>query len=104
MTDQEINETVLRKLQKAAALSRGKVIPEGAPLVEAVGYVPDYCHSIAAAWEIVEKIKNQYLITLWWHDGEWEIDIEMEKGAFKENAIDAPMAICKAFLSLNEKV
>jgi starvation-inducible outer membrane lipoprotein len=66
MTDQEINEAVARKLGKPAVNSEphqfshghrvtfsGKCLDGDCGQVDGIGYrVPDYCHSIAAVWEV----------------------------------------------------
>ncbi len=94
MTDQEINEAVARKL----GYMSDKTDPRS---------VTDYCRSIAAAWEVVESLKNHSVtirkadaLTGWycnifsWQgypNGEKQPEIEAE-------ADTAPMAICLAFL------
>lgn len=79
MTDQEINKAVALKLTKDCIC----LVPEV--------HVKDYCHSVGAAWEIVEKIKNTTLFTLWWHDGDWECDLDDNLCSAKADT--APMAI-----------
>ncbi len=66
--------------------------------------LPDYCHSIEAAWEILlkaEKEKRQiYLQSR--NDAVrsgWTVSIDEAM----EYADTAPMAICLAFLKLDEK-
>lgn len=129
MTDQELNEAVARKLgwshslsgQKDGELNRNQWTPPGKSRLTVWRDLPDYCHSIAAAWEIVEKIKvlplpdkvNSREISQWEFDlsyyGErWEVnfmqDANGEPWYFFENdegiADTAPKAICKAFLKL----
>lgn len=104
MTDSEINEAVARKL--------GYGTPTGNAL-------PDYCHSIKAAWEIVDKfpVVNDFRFELrfYWSgykDGkgygpEWMagwITGHMRGGdredSIKAFANTAPMAIALAFLKL----
>lgn len=115
MTDQEINEAVARKLGFSGiyettweSLRPGTDIPKFwlTKVGEYKGKVkpiPDFCNSIEATWEIVEKIHNTVLFTLWWHDGEWEVDIETNEDdeVFVTKADTAPMAICEAFLKLS---
>lgn len=111
MTDAELNEAVARKLGyfterqgqftgiKKALLGQESVCK---PL-------PDYCNSIAAAWEIWRKMSEKYFLTL-----------ETEAGDFGRNIVKvwknnktgscwviedvyahiAPRAICEAFLTL----
>jgi hypothetical protein len=109
MTDQEINEAVAKKLgwekhnRTCEQLTPGASIftygnhwyQEGALCRERM---PNYCHSIEAAWEIV---KNQ-TVTLdnchgVWHCG---ISVDTEEEWVEDVADTAPMAICKAFLTL----
>ena len=103
MTSQEINEAVAKKWGWKAWQEGPDpkndvwVDPQGN---ESHNGCPDYSADIRAAWEICEKIRNEYLLTLGWHDGEWECDIEMSHGVFKTRADAAPMAICLAFLKL----
>jgi hypothetical protein len=61
--------------------------------------VPDYAGSIAAAWEIVEKMghvqmaldyRNRWCVGIGWED-QWDLLGEADT---------APLAICKAFLKL----
>lgn len=110
MTAEDINERVARKLgslvcdhsgEEYRYLDSSKSYTHGANGHHYI--IPDYCRDIKAAWEIVEKLKNENLVTLWWHDGEWECDIEH---SFSEadigKAETAPMAICLAFLKMGE--
>lgn len=70
MTDQEINEAVARKLGIDPKATFSGVDNKTGDLKFDV---PDYCHSIAAAWEILEFVRNKYT---------------------------TPMSICLAFLKL----
>lgn len=56
---------------------------------------------ISAAWEIVEKLKNEYFINIY-NDEKWYCHIENEEKEvwIMEKAITAPHAICLAALSL----
>lgn len=85
MTDQEINEAVARKLgweSHPSYIVKNRIdwkTPKGGDRNK----LPDYCHDIKAAWEIVEFLNSRnYRIIL--------------KQA-------APMAICLAFLELKSK-
>lgn len=89
MSPEAINEAVARKLGWARPSYPHKI-----------GETPNYCQSIEATWGIVETIKNEVLFTLWWHDGEWECNIESGNTIIQEKSITAPIAICKAFLKL----
>jgi len=103
MTDEEINISVARKL--------GWKECDGHEL-----WPKNYCHSIEAAWEVVEqpglfvevnkklnrkfgeeKIWTTYYCTLW-KDGEFD-----DGKVYSVEADTAPMAICLAFLKLDEK-
>lgn len=100
MTDQEINEAVARKLgwkpDTCKCWPGHTVHCEIAP--------KDYCHSIAAAWGIVEEIKAETLFELCWHDGAWHCYVEYEERSNRihKEADTAPMAICLAFLKLDQ--
>lgn len=95
MTDQEINTRVALRLGWGSEKS-----------------TPDYCHSIEAAWEPVEKMQSLGLdveITACANSGthvavKKEIDAPAGYCDYQllanESAKDAPMAICKAFLKL----
>lgn len=87
MTDQELNEQVARKLGKGH-------IQEG---WEKVCIIPDYCHSIAAAWEIWDHFHE--MATLTKHEGKWMLDYGRR---FRIVADTAPKAICLAFLKLDK--
>ncbi len=96
----EINEAVARKLGWFQSPSNGRWGRlNGHPQENMVVSVPDYCHSIAAAWEIVDKIewfcleKNHSKGT-WWV---WDMAGTEEAQMICE-AATAPMAICLAFL------
>lgn len=107
MTDQEINETVARKLgwkhaqcQDAPGLKTGKewwFDLEGMPRD-----TPDFCHSIAAAWEITEQIPHCTL----WHGGDWWMCSWAQTDGSNitphVKADTAPMAIALCFLKLED--
>lgn len=90
MTDQEINEAVMLKLGKPYAFERDSD--------------RDYCHSIGAAWEIVEFLAPKYFGVSIGHGTNpdfWQCEIHGEKWEkIFERADTAPMAICLAFLKL----
>lgn len=90
MTDQEINEAVARKL--------GDRIRHD----EHCCPIPDYCHSIAAAWEIVEHTLMKYAFEI--HSTPTNYIAHFSGPTWKQlmtaEADAAPMAICLAFLKL----
>lgn len=108
MTDQEVNEAVARKLGWKAKCQKYKTL-EGQLDCQVTHYrkskLPDYCHSIQAAWEIVDN---------WNESGDvyfrretmakkmnWEVSFWFNKECkASEWADTAPMAICLAFLKL----
>ena len=61
---------------------------------------PNYSTSIAAAWKVVEKIREDYepRIELW--DEGWEVTIltGTDRGSASGRALTAPLAICRAAL------
>ncbi len=89
MTDQEINEAVARKL--GASYCDCKFLPH------AIEH-KNYCTSIAAAWEIWDHFNE--MATLTKLNGLWVLDYGRK---FVVNADTAPMAICLAFLKLEDK-
>lgn len=91
MTPEEVNEAVARKL----GYVWGDKDILGSPR-------PDYCHSIAAAWEIMGWLgEHDYLFTMS-NDGEdpntWLV--WLESPSIHVEADTAPMAICLAYLKL----
>lgn len=106
MTDLEINEAVARKLGNTEWTSGAdgyKTIDE-LTNEEKCYMVPDYCHDIKAAWEIVERQKhNGFMMCLDNVDGFWVCSFSSNKSLLK-NAVQAdtaPMAICKAILGFD---
>lgn len=90
MNDKEINEAVARKLGW-----RG-TFPD---------QYPDYCHSITAAWEVVEQVFTSFYLS--WDEttetwfAKWDNQHRTEESCrYKGEADTAPMAICLAFLKL----
>ena len=95
MTDQELK--VLSPLALNEAVAR-KLHPDE---IIIISRAKNYCHSIEAAWEIVEQINQTYGFVLgksgnkWIVSTTWDNDIESIA-----EADTAPMAICLAFLKL----
>jgi hypothetical protein len=86
VTDIEINEAVARKLKG-----------------EDTRLIKNYCHSIEAAWEIVEHLRKQPLRTLFLFVVALKLDVPVGDDSlmwFFEKA--SPMAICLAFLNMPE--
>jgi hypothetical protein len=109
ITDQEINEAVARKLGwtfcKHPTLENGKIIgamgavrPNGRPHFHEM--YPDYCHSIAAAWEIVEHLQDDLNVDFGFQRRSDRSFWRVLMGEVLQDADTAPMAICKAFLKL----
>jgi hypothetical protein len=93
MTEREINEAVARKL----GTYRSQLIPE------------DYCRSIAAAWEVVGHPKYCWQIMRCSDNSYFAAASEITESKLHTNyseakADTAPMAICLAFLKLNDIV
>lgn len=108
MTYQEINEAVARKLgwdccyRLDAVGWHRKLTPQGNHFHEPM---PDYCHDIKAAWEVVEFIKpkglglcSHMMPPYGWSCSIWTS--MTEEPDFTVRADTAPMAICLAFLEL----
>lgn len=106
MTDEEVNIAVVRKLgytdlriEKSATACNELIAYRGA----ASQRVPNYCRSIAAAWEAVDSQKTlEFYISNVGHRRIWRckvISYGMDLVADVE-AATAPMAICLAFLKL----
>lgn len=97
MTDNEINDAVARGLGwKILGPEFGGWMREGKHQ-EHRQHIPDYCHSIAAAWEIVDKIPAWDLVAM---DGEIQARLYLNGKTEMANADTAPMAICLAFLKV----
>lgn len=102
MTDQEINEAVARKLgwtfhDDPFNGNHWDRYPDGHGSEKEV---PDYCHSIEAAWAIVPEIP--YFTICQIGDFVWRVSwLPSTAGPTPfEQADTAPMAICRAFLEL----
>lgn len=109
MTDDEINSSVARKLGwellETAEPDLWKERKWKSPPIIKDGYVqpiPDYCHSIQAAWAIIEwAIHNQKAFNL---NVTSTMTPMWEAGFFSRGDVQAdtaPMAICLAFLKLS---
>lgn len=104
MTDQEINEAVARKLgwthlqwREGPSFASHWTGLRKDHSVEVM--IPDYCHSIEAAWKIVEHLVKTKLVGLvMGAPGKWMFTIEGRKEMPISDT--APMAICQAFLKL----
>lgn len=90
MDNTEINEQVAAKLGASGKLQADYPLP--------------YCTSIAAAWEIVEFVKNDFHVEIYCHDGKgWDAQFLAKRKATRlihGSADTAPEAICLAFLKL----
>lgn len=113
MTDQEINEAVARKLGWVKTYGPVGIEVPGIERTMATYFIrptntgkgigqeiivdlPDYCHSIAAAFEI---LGNQHFMLR--HDNKkWRCWLNHKKNDIAEDT--APMAICLAFLKLDK--
>lgn len=101
-TDQEINEAVARKLgwksEKTIKHSNNNCGPD-CRIIEYDTTMPDYCHSIEAAWEIVDYQSGCMSLRdlgLYWIC-EFFVSPEIN---VTQRADTAPMAICLAFLKV----
>lgn len=65
-----------------------------------LSFLPDYCGSIFAAWEIVEFVSHQFTLQRLEKSKKWICTMN-EWGRDGSVADTAPMAICLAFLKLN---
>lgn len=112
MTDQEINEAVAKKLGWRITKVSDMVDPLGSRFFHSLKGqsldLPNYCHSIEAAWGIVEYLHAKGKSIELQHSP-WTKTIADEKEfysvRFDENdmpvsAETAPKAICLAFLEL----
>lgn len=104
MTDTEINELVARKLGWTIDQT-GAYKPGDDPQAYDV---PDYCHDIKAAWEVVEKhicVSDEYYFCLEFNAMYWEAGwrtTDKNHAVGWSSADTAPMAICLAFLKLEK--
>lgn len=105
MTDQELNEAVAQKLKGWFSKCKCEFPLENAhhncPAEFGTCHhadncnLPDFCHSIAAAWELWDHFHE--MATLTKHEEKWILDYGRR---FKIEADTAPRAICLAFLKL----
>lgn len=109
MTDNEINETVGRKLgwKKDAKNWWFKPTPGQTHDFVLVGFVPDYCHSIEAAWEVVNnwfstEIRFRTFELLKNNGSQWYAQFRQENDDKIYDSVGSlpSMAICLAFLKL----
>lgn len=105
-TPQEINEAVARELGWVRISDETRSFQWQKDAMNFLYDAPDYCHSIAAAWEVVESLKDKYvtiekgvlspyMCSINWAEGE-QTDF-----VIVEYADTAPMAICLAYLKLS---
>lgn len=110
MTDQEINEAVARKLgwtQLFRSDNIGRIETAGKknPEDDFNTTVPDYCHSIEAAWGVVEYLQaHGYIFGISNNPIEknWHCAIRHSKSLCEEWGNTVPMAIALAFLKLKD--
>lgn len=100
MTDQELNEAVARKLGRTPCGCLVFHLPMAE--CDSKPHVPDYCHSIQAAWEIVEKC-DYFCLVKPLDNEKWKCDLGTKDEIVVSWADTAPRAICEAFLKLKEK-
>ena len=98
MTDTEINEAVAKKL----GYWKNEMIPGRVTYTKGpntVAPTPDFCNSMEAAWELVEKME-WFCIEKDHNTGAWSVwDMAgTEEATLICNADTASMAICLAFL------
>lgn len=82
----------------------GYRVPALADRYDDWGALPYYCSDIAAAWEVVEKLK-MYEPEISWNDEERGWHVRFQKDGTGHNGFDAsaPMAISIAALQLKGK-
>lgn len=113
MTDQEISQMSPAQVNEAVARKLGWEFVDDVwrnPKVhcQECGIalrVPDYCHSIEAAWEIVGKFMSESgwdfnLLGGERYGGDWQANFTGHDQWHSAVADTAPMAICLAFLKL----
>jgi len=131
MSDSELNEKVGRKLgwEKTSVFPStsgnklklsGWQRPNTEEGVDWLSSPPDYCHSIQAAWAIVEHVQaiEEHWIAMRWkpkcekeNGGNWNCIIVWQKANETDSyktlgeayTPTCPMAIVKAFLKLEDK-
>jgi hypothetical protein len=109
MTDHEINEAVARKLGDKTAMKEFQEFHRHCPISCGGKSTPDYCHSIAAAWQILEYVSRScppfpHIFSLHRNrDGTWQCYFPSYVSTTNAIADTAPMAIALAFLTLEDK-
>lgn len=98
MTDKEINEAVARKMGWKSVEGGGWISPNEIPYIHG-DFIPDYSHSIEAAWEILK------FVDAWKLEGyggdEVTVSLALDSNPIADESADtSPMAICLAFLKL----
>lgn len=103
MTDQQLNEQVARKLGHRLLeypdSGEWKIRQDDGPKMFYLVNIPDYCHSIQAAWEIVER--ENFIISR--YKNRWMVSDQGETDELAVNvfiADTAPRAIALCFLKL----
>lgn len=114
MSPQAINEAVARGLGwidsdlpvKGRGWIKLEVQPGSWTYLDAY---PDYCHSIKAAWEILDSLvsrKRYVSIEFESENNEWDCVLGADRRAYEPDAraqaSTTPMAICLAFLKLKK--
>lgn len=98
MTNTEINEAVARKL--GVWKQSGHSMGQSGFSVDYDPGVKDYAGSIQAAFEIIQQFEAEKMTLRWdQFDKEWNFCIRDVIG----EADTAPLAICRAFLKLEDK-
>lgn len=112
MTDQEISQMSPAQVNEAVARKLGWTVLSGGTLGvpsnaidDAAERIPDYCHSIEAAWEIVGKFMSESgwdfnLLGGERYGGDWQANFTGHDQWHSAESDTAPMAICLAFLKL----
>lgn len=111
MTNQEVNEAVARKLGWVQCCNP-KTMEHG-KIVDCFGWskggshfhepYPNYTGSIQAAWEIVESLNTDSIQICKDGKGVYSCAITGNNSVIAEYADTAQMAICLAFLKLEDK-
>ena len=117
MTDKEINEAVAKKLgwyhkSEEETLWTGGLWYRDQER-QGMNGLPNYCHDIAAAWEIIKTLDNYSVkvmragpTTEWFcliFSWKKYSDIYKRQDEIETKAETAPKAICLAFLKMGEK-
>lgn len=108
-TPEELNEAVARKLGWVKDTS-SDFLPwwfrsEWLPEAQKIRDIPDYCYSIEAAWEIfdwAQKQKISYNVSFLGNDTFLAQFVRDSRDHWSQISDTAPMAICMAFLKLEE--